>query len=455
MLNHAPSWIDLSQLVTADVGYKALVPAIVVTGLASFTVALRLYSRSRLSRNLQIEDYFIGLALIFSIMMTSLVGGEFAIDTDQKRKKDRVAALKIMMKIVYVQSLLYHIITNLIKASILIQYRRIFISISRSTMLATTALMLLTAISFAWGFFGVLFLCTPVEKYWDTQTPGRCINAEAHFWSTAILGIVLDFAIWVLPIPVVGRLRMGRRQSWGLVAVFGLGAFVCVVSILRLVLVIDAAERGDVTESGTHAIIWSTTEVNVALICASLFVMKPLLQRIVPKVLLSGQRSQSAADDSKEFRRWLTIETLRNTLVLDEESADPVVLLCKVGEEEVGVGIGELGLDLDLDGRVVGRGKRRGGSEDSGNGSGGDGDGADEGGDAEGGEGKHDGEKEEETREVEEEEEREREEEEERERGGEEEGTQTNSGNESVSSEEDMAEAPAGHAADGGGGGSC
>ena len=38
-----------------------------------------------------------------------------------------------------------------------------------------------------------------------------------------MLGIVADWAVWVVPIPVVGRLRLPRRQKIGLLGVFGLG----------------------------------------------------------------------------------------------------------------------------------------------------------------------------------------------------------------------------------------
>jgi len=49
------------------------------------------------------------------------------------------------------------------------------------------------------------------------------MNKENHFWSTSIIGLVLDFSIWVLPIPVIGKLNLPSRQKLGLVAVFGLG----------------------------------------------------------------------------------------------------------------------------------------------------------------------------------------------------------------------------------------
>jgi hypothetical protein len=75
----------------------------------------------------------------------------------------------------------------------------------------------------AWGIIGVIFMCKPVQKYWDPGTPGSCLDVELHFWSSAIIGIVLDFTLWLLPMPVIGTLNLVGRQKIGLVFVFGLG----------------------------------------------------------------------------------------------------------------------------------------------------------------------------------------------------------------------------------------
>lgn len=77
------------------------------------------------------------------------------------------------------------------------------------------------------------------------------MNAERHFLSTSVIGIVLDWAIWILPIPVVGQLNLPRRQKCGVVGVFGLGGVVCVVSVLRLVFVWVYAHEGEVTSTSS------------------------------------------------------------------------------------------------------------------------------------------------------------------------------------------------------------
>lgn len=85
-------------------------------------------------------------------------------------------------------------------------------------------LLPLTTAAITWGIFGVIFLCNPVQKYWQPGMEGNCTDVEKHFRSSAILGIILDFALWLLPLPMIGTLQIPRREKLGLLLVFGLGA---------------------------------------------------------------------------------------------------------------------------------------------------------------------------------------------------------------------------------------
>ena len=236
-------------------------------------------------------------------------------------------------QLVFAHSLLYQLAVNLVKTTFAFQYLRIFSHLLYPKYCCYLLLILILGAT-AWGIFGIIFLCNPVKTYWDVKVNGRCMNAENHFWSTSIVGIVIDWAIWMLPIPVVGKLRLPKRQKWGLWGVFGLGGFVCVVSILRLTLVRKAAHEGDMTsgfpfhdnlhtvlidaESGTYAVIWSTIELNVAIICASLLVMKPLFAKWIPAIV--SEQPMSASEDRRVLRRLTGLALLNGGLV-DEEKA--------------------------------------------------------------------------------------------------------------------------------------
>lgn len=125
-------------------------------------------------------------------------------------------------QIMFAGSIFYHTAVNLVRVSILFQYHRLF-----QHLLAVRVCIYVVGVAtlgaMAWGVFGIVFLCRPVHKYWQGSVPGRCMDAEDHFWSCSLMGIVLDCIIWALPMPVLGRLRLRRRQKVGLLVPFGLG----------------------------------------------------------------------------------------------------------------------------------------------------------------------------------------------------------------------------------------
>jgi hypothetical protein len=108
---------------------------------------------------------------------------------------------------------------------------------------------------------------------------------------------------------------------------------VCIVSILRLVLVHHFAHIGEVTsryhhhvttceiltrlESGTFTLIWSTIELNVAIICASLLVMKPLFARFIPAIV--SEQPVSAREDARLYRGMTGVGWLLDTEVGEVE----------------------------------------------------------------------------------------------------------------------------------------
>jgi hypothetical protein len=64
MYNHNPGWFFVSSKATADIGYQALVPAIIFTALALVAVLLRLYTRTYLVRRVGLEDVFLVIAVV-------------------------------------------------------------------------------------------------------------------------------------------------------------------------------------------------------------------------------------------------------------------------------------------------------------------------------------------------------------------------------------------------------
>lgn len=195
--------------------------------------------------------------------------------------------LQTIAKLVIASNCLWILIVNITKASILIQYLRIFSDPPLRRICYLFLTLLLPAAS--WALFAGIFLCTPTAKLWNPTITGHCISAQRYWLSVAGTDISLDFLILLLPLPAITALHLPRKQKIILVALFGLGFFVCAVSVVRLLTVLIAANQGHYVQSGLWAVIWSAVEANVGITCASLLSLKPLLVKIFPRL---GEETQ-------------------------------------------------------------------------------------------------------------------------------------------------------------------
>ncbi|KAK5164648.1 uncharacterized protein LTR77_009854 [Saxophila tyrrhenica] len=262
-----------------DIGWQALAPALACTLLATLVVAARWYTRCRIAKCTGPDDWIILLSLILSIAMTALIGAE--VHSGVGRYDADVPATTVA-KLVVATNDLWILVVNVTKASILTQYLRIFSS--RVIRMCCIILLLCLLPAVAWGVFGGTFLCSPVAKLWDPSMEGSCMSAVDYWYSVAGIDIGLDFLILLLPLPAIVRLRLPRKQKLGLVLVFLLGFFVCVVSVVRVCTVLVSSLKGDYVASGVWAIVWSAVEANVGIVCASLLALKPLVVRWWPGV---------------------------------------------------------------------------------------------------------------------------------------------------------------------------
>ncbi|KAM0077231.1 hypothetical protein ACKRZS_010695 [Fusarium odoratissimum] len=129
-----------------------------------------------------------------------------------------------------------------------------------------------------WGIFqgiGVFFFCTPLQSFWDPRIKGHCIPSQPTMWFiSGIVHIVTDFAIIVMPLPIVWKLQLPRSQKIYLTGIFGLGSLTLAIAILRMNWLEPVA---DMTWWNVTAASWSMAEIVSGITCACLPTFKPLL----------------------------------------------------------------------------------------------------------------------------------------------------------------------------------
>lgn len=70
----------------------------------------------------------------------------------------------------------------------------------------------------------MVFPCVPVAKSWDyTITGGRCVNRTMTLMAAALVNIVGELALLLVPMPILMKLQMPRMQKFGLFCMFAVG----------------------------------------------------------------------------------------------------------------------------------------------------------------------------------------------------------------------------------------
>ncbi|RHZ74001.1 hypothetical protein CDV55_108803 [Aspergillus turcosus] len=267
-------------------GQQALVVTGVLTGLSILIVAMRLYARIGLMKLRGREDYTIVVALVFSIVYFALVAAQVHFGLGIHSDKLSDATLKQQLKVGAARLIpipFYNASMAFSKFSILFQYMRIFPS--RRFRSACYAVMGIVAMYSTWAIVSGFVNCVPVAKFWDREIPGSCLNFEAIWFFNAAMNITTDLTLLIMPMPLLSQLQLPRMQKIALMAVFAVGLVVVITSALRLSSLRTVAQSPDTSYSNVGAAYWTAAECNVAIICACLPFLRPIISRIFPRLL--------------------------------------------------------------------------------------------------------------------------------------------------------------------------
>lgn len=139
-----------------------------------------------------------------------------------------------VLKLAYFGEMMYYICVAITKLAILLLYVRL--TTSRRLQIAIYATGLV-AVSSALAFTIVtIFQCEPISEAWDVTgtVEGTCLSVRAMFYAQAASDISQDLIVFVLPIKMLYKMQLPRRQNYALVPVFAIGAFVVISGCLRL-----------------------------------------------------------------------------------------------------------------------------------------------------------------------------------------------------------------------------
>ncbi|CZT02820.1 related to integral membrane protein PTH11 [Rhynchosporium graminicola] len=203
----------------AAVGLGQVTSWYICTIVAVFFLSARLVVKWIRFKAFSLDDGFLGLA--GTCLVTDLVIQQhmwnLGMATPQLASR---AEFEGIMQMIIPGSIAY--VTSLwaIKVALVIFYKRI----AARTRLQTVYNVVLGVLAVTWAviFFDIIFQYQCSKK-----------ASDINYWITILSNILLDVVIIILPISMVAKLQMPLKQKLGVGAMFALGFFVIIASIIR------------------------------------------------------------------------------------------------------------------------------------------------------------------------------------------------------------------------------
>ncbi|KAL4909009.1 hypothetical protein BDW74DRAFT_76273 [Aspergillus multicolor] len=268
-------------------GRHALATSAIFTCLATALAAVRIYTRAFMVKQMGSDDWTIIISLVFSWAFFAIFVGETAYLMGDHYNLIPPETYRKQMICFWASVPIYQASLITTKASILLQYKRVFAT--PRMRVACYCLIGFLGVWGTWTFISAWLNCIPVAKFWDPSIDGYCLDKKALWFSNSGIHIFTDIALLLFPMPVLKNLQLPRRQRFALMAVFALGAFVLVTSILRLQSLLDISDSTDPTYDNVGAATWSAVECNTAIICACLPATRAFISKLIPRLFSTGK----------------------------------------------------------------------------------------------------------------------------------------------------------------------
>ncbi|CAN8097131.1 unnamed protein product [Discula destructiva] len=243
---------------------------------------MRIYTRVLITRvDLGVDDYFCIVSWCLLVGYTGLMFKTFSLGMGRHLWDEPVAWIVPTYKWFTIATFVYVALTGTIKLTFLFFYYRVFSPRSSTKYTIIGGIVFVCCLNTGL-FFATIFECTPVERSWNTSLPGHCFRAKVLPYFSGVTSSATDLFVLVLPMKLVWGLNLNSARKLRLVAIFGLGIFSCVASLIRLGMTRVLYDSDDATWTVASIDIWATIEVDVGIICSCLIIMPAFLDHVLP-----------------------------------------------------------------------------------------------------------------------------------------------------------------------------
>lgn len=125
------------------------------------------------------------------------------------------------LQLLYADNIAYACCTASVKMSIVLLFRRIFVTPIFKHV--TTALLVILTMWWIAVLFTQIFSCTPVEAAWIPEKAETCVNNLMFYNAVTISNVIFDFTLLLLPMPHVWKLHIDLKKKIQVCGVFLVG----------------------------------------------------------------------------------------------------------------------------------------------------------------------------------------------------------------------------------------
>ncbi|KAH9863000.1 hypothetical protein J1614_010670 [Plenodomus biglobosus] len=263
----------------ANHGWKLYLTSLIMILCAGLLVIARIWTRFKAVR-LGADDYTIVASLCFSVFLSIAIQLAIVHGYGKHKRDLTVEELRTALKFFWIAQTPYKIVVCLNKTSVLLLYKRIFIT-SKFQWLCVLALAVVIGSGVATTLATIL-QCVPLERSWNKTIEGTCIDNSKFWLANAVLNISTDVLVLALPIHEISKLHLKLQEKLMVYCLFFLGGIVTATSVLRVTVVANSVRnQQDQTFNFIPRGVWTLIEANLGIICACLTVLKRPAQRLV------------------------------------------------------------------------------------------------------------------------------------------------------------------------------
>ncbi|KAF1936567.1 hypothetical protein EJ02DRAFT_506444 [Clathrospora elynae] len=135
------------------------------------------------------------------------------------------------------------------------------------------SILMVTAFNFLAPVF-TLFGCIPLEKNWNHGYTGKgkcwAVGTLELSYTQGISNIITDVVYMAAPLIYLSRVQLSKRTQWGIRTVFLLSIPATICSIFKTIELKEIVETRDPTWDTVNLGIWSSAELSIGILIASL-----------------------------------------------------------------------------------------------------------------------------------------------------------------------------------------